>query len=95
MTDNDMQKNQDEFGHPGGLIGAILQQSLNNAHESGMRRHEYEKDRADKLEATLDAIRWNIQTLFDGPYQPSATAVLMALWPDDQDITNRTGMDMD
>lgn len=81
-----LEQEQEEWGHPGGLIGAIMQQSLNNAHANGQWLHEYEKKRADKLEALLDTVRFNIQELYDGPYMPSPTSVIYALWPSEKDI---------
>lgn len=94
MTDDDLQKNQDEFGHPGGLIGALLQQSLDDAHESSRRLHEYEKERANKAEAELAAIRWRIRVLFEGPYQPSSSAVLSELWPSEDTVNDYRERDM-
>jgi hypothetical protein len=35
--------------------------------------------------ATVDAIRWRIGALLDGPYMPSADALIAALWPNEEE----------
>lgn len=41
---------------------------------------------AETAEATLKAIREQIELLFSGPYAPSQNAVLRALWPSEEYI---------
>jgi hypothetical protein len=35
--------------------------------------------------ATLDAIRWRIGALLEGPYMPNPDALIAALWPNEEE----------
>lgn len=83
---NDLAGQNEEWGHPGGLMGALLQQSLNNAHSVGQQLYENEKERADTLQSTLDAVRRGIEFLLDGEYMPTSAAIMRALYPSQANI---------
>jgi hypothetical protein len=68
------------------LILNIMQQNARDANfttEALMNGYRNSQLRA---EATIHAIRWNVQKLFKDGYQPSESAILNAIWPTHEQI---------
>jgi hypothetical protein len=63
------------------IVTLVMQQMLNDAHATSNTLIQSLMGQNAEMRATLAAIRTGVEKLFDGPYQPSAAAVLSALWP--------------
>lgn len=68
------------------LIAALMQQSIRDAQFTTNALIDSHRNRADRAEATLDAIRFRIAELFSGDYMPTEHAIFRALNPSDEMI---------
>lgn len=66
------------------LIAALMQQSIRDAQFTTNALIEGHRSRADRAEATLDAIRFRMAALFSGDFMPAEHAIMRALNPSDE-----------
>lgn len=65
------------------LIADLITASFAMTRDTGDRLIASLQAQVDDGHATIDAIRDRISGLLSGPYQPTADAIMSALWPSD------------
>lgn len=66
------------------LFARLMEQNVRDAAYTTNALLEGYRRRADRAEATLDAIRYRMGVLFSGDYMPAEHAIMRALNPSDE-----------